>query len=231
MTEASPIERVAIRGAEDDALAGTELEVVDLADADAVVTVGEEALTGAALSGPTAPLLPVGIDGSLHGVERNTLASAAAALADGNYRTATHPVLGIEQDGERVGRAVFDAALMTTEPARISEYSLTTDGEQLTEVRADGVVVTASFGSAGYNSAAGGPLLAPGAGLSVVPIAPFTTRANDWVVPGPLELAVERDEGSVSLYADEEEVGEVEPHQPVRVGVDGEFDCLRPVFD
>lgn len=231
MTEASPIRRVAVRGADDDVLGESDLEVVDLADAEAVIAVGEQALTGAALSGPTAPLLPVGIDGSLHGVEQTELADAAAALENGDYQTATHPVLGIERDEERVGRAVFDVALMTTEPARISEYSLTTDGEQRSEVRADGIVVAASFGSAGYNNAAGGPLVAPGAGLSVVPIAPFTTRANDWVVPGPLELAVERDEGAVSLFADEEDLGEVEPHQPIRVGVDAEFDCLRPVID
>lgn len=231
MTEASPIRQVAVRGADVDALEGSGLEAVDLAKAEAVVTVGKDALTGAALSGPSVPLLPVGIDGSLHSIERDAVADAATALAEGNYRTVTHPVLGIEVDDERVGRAVFDTALMTTEPARISEYSLTTEGEQLSEVRADGIVVAGSFGSAGYNNAAGGPLLAPGAGLSVVPIAPFTTRANDWVVPGPLELAVERNEGSVSLYADEDDLGEVDPHEPVRVSVDGEFACVCPVFD
>lgn len=228
MTESSPIERVAVRGADADVLTGTGLEVVDLADADAVVTIGEEALTGAALSGPAVPLLPVGLDGGLHAVERNAVSRAATALSTGEYRTAAHPVLGVERDGERLGRAAFDITLMTTEPARISEYSLTSDGERLNEVRADGVVVAASFGSAGYNSAAGGPLLAPGAGLSVVPIAPFTTRANDWVVSAPLELAVERDEGSVSLYADDDDLGEITPHEPVRIDVDGTFDCLRP---
>lgn len=231
MSEASPIRRVAVRGADADALEGAGLETVNLADAEAVVTVGAQALEGAALSGPSVPLLPVDIDGSLHGVERGAVGDAAAALADGDYRIVTHPVLSIQLDGERVGRAVFDAALMTTEPARISEYSLATDGQQLSEVRADGIVVAASFGSAGYNNAAGGPLLAPGAGLSVVAVAPFTTRANDWVVPGPLELAVERNEGSVSLYADDEDLGEINPHEPVRVSVDGEFTCVCPVFD
>jgi NAD+ kinase len=231
MTEASPIRRVAVRGADADALAGTGVAVVDLAAADAVLAVGEEALEAAALSGPSVPLLPVEIAGSFHGIERGQISDAATALQAGNYRLVTHPVLDIGVGGERVGRAVFDTALVTTEPARISEYSLSTDGQQLLEVRADGIVVATSFGSRGYNSAAGGPLLAPGAGLSVVPIAPFTTRADNWVVPGPLEVAVERNEGTVSLFADEEDLGEIDPHEPVRVSVGGEFDCVSPVLD
>jgi NAD+ kinase len=231
MTEPSAIRRVAVRGADADVLADTDLEAVDIADAEAVVAVGEDALTGAALSGPTVPLLPVGVDGALHGITRPGLADAASALAAADYDTATHPVLSVTVDGEQRGRAVLDVTLMTTEPARISEFSLTADGRRLAEVRADGVVVAGSFGSAGYTSAADGPLLAPGAGLSVVPVAPFTTRANDWVVPGPLEMAVERDEGAVSLYADRGELGTVAPHDPIRVETDGTFDCLRPTSE
>lgn len=228
MTESSAIRRVAVRGADADVLADTDLEAVSLADAEAVVAVGEAALTGAALSGPTVPLLPVGVDGALQGITRPELPDAANALAEGAYGTVTHPSLAVSVDGEQRGRAALDVTLMTTEPARISEFSLTADGERLTEVRADGVVVAGSFGSAGYNSAAGGPLVAPGGGLSVVPVAPFTTRANNWVVPGPLELAVERDEGAVSLYADRADLGTVTPHQPIRVDPDGSFVCLRP---
>lgn len=227
MTESSAIRRVAVRGADGGVLADTDLEAVELADADAVLAVGEEALTGAALSESSVPLLSVGVDGVLHGITRPQLADAANALADADYDIVTHPLLTVEVNGEQQGRAALDVTLMTTEPARISEYSLTADGERLTDVRADGVVVAGSFGSAGYNSAAGGPLVAPGGGLSVVPVAPFTTRANNWVVPGPLELAVERDEGTVSLYADRADLGPVTPHNSVRVGTDGTFDCLR----
>ena len=231
MTEPSAISRVAVRGADADVLADTPLDAVELADAEAVLAVGEEALTSTALSSPSVPLLPVGVDGALHGISRAALSGAAAALAEAAYETVSHPLLTVDVDGAQQGRAALDVTLMTTEPARISEYSLTADGERLTEVRADGVVVAGPFGSAGYNSAAGGPLLAPGAGLSVVPVAPFTTRANDWVVPGPVELAVERDEGTVSLYADRADLGTVPPHEPVRIGTNGSFDCLRPTVE
>lgn len=231
MTEPSPIRRVAVRGASADVISETALSVVALSDAKAVIAVGEEALSDAALADQPLPVLPVGVEGGLHDVTRPALGDAAAALAEGEYTVATHPVLGIDTGGERVGRAVFDATLMSSEPARISEYSMTKGPEQLAEVRADGVVVAASFGSAGYSNAAGGPLVAPGAGLSVVPIAPFTTRGNGWVVPGPLEVAVERDEGGVSLFADAQNLGAVAPHEPVTVQVDGTFACLRPFAD
>lgn len=228
MTESSAIRRVAVRGADPAILADTPLESADLASADAVIAVGESALTDGVLSGPGVPLLPVGVEGALHGVSRQELPAAAAALAAAEYETVSHPMLVVEVGGEQAGRAVLDVTLMTSEPARISEYSLTKDGERLMEIRADGIVVATSFGSAGYNNAADGPILAPGAGLSVVPVAPFTTRANGWVVPGPLELGVERDEGTVSLYADAAELGPVTPEEPVRIRTDGTFVCLRP---
>jgi NAD+ kinase len=231
MTESSVIRRVAVRGADDGLLADTELDAVGPAHAEAIIAVGEEALTDGALSRDAVPLLPVGVDGALHSVSKPALADAAAALNRGDYRVASHPLLDVAVDGEQVGQAVFDVTLMTTEPARISEYSLSATSERLAEVRADGVVVAGSFGSAGYSSAAGGPLLAPGAGLSVVPVAPFTTRADDWVVPGPVQLAVERDEGDVTLYADADDLGAVEPHEPVRVDTAGGFDCLRPSLE
>ncbi len=231
MTEPSPIRRVAVSGADADVVAETSLSVGTVPDADAVIAVGEEALSDAALADQTLPVLPVGVEAGLNGVDRTALVEAAAALAAGNYRIATHPVLGIETGGERVGRAVFDVTLMTSEPARISEYSLSKEDEQLATVRADGIVVAASFGSAGYNNAAGGPLLSPGTGLSVVPVAPFTTRANGWVVPGPLDVAVERHEGGVSLFTDVEDQGAVAPHERVTVRTEGTFDCLRPFVE
>lgn len=231
MTEPSAVRRVAVRGADANVLAGAALEAVDLPHAEAVVAVGESALTGAALSGTSIPLLPVGVDGALHSITRQELPAAAESLVAGKYAIATHPVLTVAIDGEQTGRAVLDVTLMTSEAARISEYSLTHDGEELTRVRADGIVVASSLGSAGYNSAAGGPLVAPGAGLSVVPVAPFTTRANGWMVPGPLELRVERDEGAVSLYVDSADLGSVSPTDPVRIQAEGSFDCLRPPLE
>ncbi|MFC6735555.1 ATP-NAD kinase, partial [Halolamina salina] len=75
------------------------------------------------------------------------------------------------------------------------------------------------------------PVVTPGAGLSVVPVSPFSTRANPWVVPGPLSLTVERDEGAVSLFVDGEERRRVGTDEPVEIAAVGEFTCLRPLVE
>jgi len=226
MTQSTPISRVHVAGAAGDADLGP-LEPAAEGDAEAVLAVGDDAVADAALADTSAPILPVG-DGR-HVTDRDALASAAEALAAGAYRTVSHPVLSVAVDGEPVARGVVDATLMTSEPARISEYALAAEGEQLFEVRADGVVVSTPLGSAGYGRAAGGPVVAPGGGLSVVPVSPFSTRASPWVVPGPLALSVERDEGAVSLYVDGKERARVGPDQPVTVSAVDSFSCLRPL--
>lgn len=228
MTQSTPIGRVAVRGATVDA-ADLPLETVEQGAAEAVVAVGADAVERAGLADASTPVLAV--DVGRHGTARDDLHTALRALAEGAYRTVSHPIVQVAVDGEQVGRAVFDVTLMTSEAARISEYALTAEGERLFGVRADGVVVSTPLGSDGYGRAAGGPVVAPGGGLSVVPVSPFSTRASPWVLPGPLSLCVERDEGAVSLFLDGEERRAVQPGVPVSVDAVGEFTTLRPVPD
>lgn len=237
MTEGSPVRRVAVRG--DDGLAG---ELADaLADAgvsvvteeaepsngDALVTVGEAAFLEAAAAEPATPILPVGVGEGHHALSRRSLGAGATALASGDYRVADHSLLDVTVAGESVGRAVMDVTLMTTEPAKISEYALHEGAERLDAVRADGVVAATPIGSSGYARAAGGAVLAPGAGVTVVPVAPFATRSDAWVFEDGLVLTVVRDESDVSLYLDDRRAGTVEAHSPVEISPAGGFRTLR----
>jgi NAD+ kinase len=229
MAQSSPISRVSLHGAGIDADLSPLMVTDD--DADAIVAVGPEAVERAALAAADTPILAVDAADGRHGATRDGLADAAAALANGAYRSVSHTILGVDVGGERLARAVFDATLMTSETARISEYAVSAAGERLFDVRADGVVVSTPLGSAGYGRAAGGPVVTAGGGLSVVPVSPFSTRANPWVVPGPLSLSVERDEGDVSLFVDGEERRRVGPDEPVEIAAVGEFTCLRPLVE
>jgi NAD+ kinase len=107
---------------------------------------------------------------------------------------------------------------MTSAPAKISEYAVHLDGERVEQVRADGIVVATPVGSDGYARSAGGPVVGAGAGLSIVPVAPFATLSSPWVLSPPLTLTVERDEGDVSLFLDGDYVADVTTD--VRVGVE-----------
>jgi len=87
-------------------------------------------------------------------------------------------------DGDRL--AVNDVSLHRRQDGRVAELAYSVEGEQLGEVRCDGLVVATPAGSTGYNLANGGPVLAWGVeGFVVSFIAPHTLTARALVVaPG-----------------------------------------------
>ena len=188
----------------------------DTADtADAVVAVGGDALRETITADHGTPVLPVG-DGR-HFVPRSAASAAVERLLAGDADRVTHPILGITVDGEGIRRAAFDAALIANEPSRISEYAVGFDGGRDETFRADGIVVATPFGSGEYAAAVGGSVLDPGSGLSVVPVAPFTTHVDAWVVPRGVTLSVERDVNPVALVIDGTRREVVPPNRPVRI--------------
>ncbi len=168
---------------------------------DAILTLGERAFTRTARTAPSVPVVPIAAP-----THRPVDALAADRLAAVDWT-----VLSVSVDGETVGTAALDAGLVTSEPARISEYSVADGDRHVETVRSDGIVVSTPLGSDGYGRAAGGPVLAPDTGVAVTPIAPFATGAGPAVLNGPVHLRVERDEGGVSLLVDDEVRREVPP--------------------
>ena len=180
---------------------GSVVDVVpgDDKDATLVVTVGEEPLSAAAAHSEQRPVVPVGLDAAWS-PSREALPELLASLADRSVPTVDARPLVVSVDGAQ-STAAFDTTLVTSEPARISEYAVSVGSRPHAAFRADGVVIASPLGSHGYNRAAGGPQLAFGTGLAVVPIAPFATIADTWVVEPPLSVSVER-ETAVSVFAD-----------------------------
>ena len=177
-----------------------ELSLVDRAAADVLLAVDDAALRAAVDSDDDRPLLRLAATDGETATDRSTLLSRLGTHAATTVPTTNCHVLSV-QVGDTASRAVRDCAIVTTDPARISEYRVVADGATLTAFRADGVVVATPVGTAGYSRAAGGPRLAPDTGLAVVPIAPFAMTADQWVVRPPLTLRVERDD-DVSVFAD-----------------------------
>jgi len=176
------------------------LNLVDQAAAEVLLAVDDAALRAAVDNDDDRPLLRLAAtdtDETL--ADQSTLLSRLGTPST-TVPTTTRRILSIEVDNT-AARAVRDCAIVTTDPARISEYRVVADDATLTAFRADGVVVATPLGTAGYSRAAGGPRLAPDTGLAVVPIAPFAMTADQWVVRPPLGLRVERDD-DVSVFAD-----------------------------
>ncbi|MFW5918444.1 MAG: hypothetical protein ACOCR0_03070 [Haloferacaceae archaeon] len=221
---------VTIRGEEAelaDAVEDCGCRVVAPADADLTLAIGETGLLSLAQEPPGSPVLAIVAGGGIHAVARERVREALAVVSEGTYRTISHPVVQLSLDGEPIARAVEDAMLITAEPARISEYGLDTATGHAERFRADGVVVATPLGSDGYARAAGGPTVEADAGVSVVPVSPFSTHARTWVLNPPVTLTVERDEGEVVLLADDREVRTVPPWKPVELTTPDAFELVR----
>jgi NAD+ kinase len=79
--------------------------------------------------------------------------------------------------------AVNDISFHRRPDGRVAELAYSVQGEELGEVRCDGLVVATPAGSTGYNLANGGPVLAWGVeGFIVSFIAPHTLTARSLVV-------------------------------------------------
>lgn len=208
----------AVREAGADPLVGTPREV---ATAAAIVAVGESAIGELARVGTEAPVLPVEAGAAVRSVPGIGIEPAVANLVNGEFEATEYPVMGANALFGTT-RALYDLMLVTSEPARISEYTVFDRDETVARFRADGVVVATPAGSRGYARAAGGPVLAPCSEVvAVVPVAPFATNAGHWVLPmDRLGIQVERDETPVELRADDTVAGAVALGETTRFGID-----------
>lgn len=182
-------------------------ETLAAADLRAIVAPGETALRRVATASPDAPILPVAVDPGVRSVRPADIERAVEDVLDGRTDAVAHTVVDVRVDGTRAGRFLRDASLLTAEPARISEFAIDSDAlGHVDEIRSDGVVVATPAGSHGYAAAADGPLLAPGTGISVVPVAPFRIDRSRWVLPEqPLSVQIRRDEAAITVEVDGEE--------------------------
>lgn len=194
----------------------------EVASADAVVATGESAISTLARHGTDAIVLPVEAGDTVRSVPGMGIGPAVEHLVAGAFETTQLPVLAATGP-ETTTRALFDLMLVSGEPARISEYAVFDGEREVGRFRADGVVVATPAGSRGYARAAGSPVLGPDAGVvSVIPIAPFATDADRWVLPPErLAVCVERDETPIELLADDTTAGTVVPRRRLHLGIDG----------
>ncbi|WP_049898386.1 NAD(+)/NADH kinase [Halococcus agarilyticus] len=214
-------------------------------DADAVVAVGDAGLGECVAAGVGGPVLPIDVDG-IASLPRGDSSDGIERFLAGEYPVREQPVMAVETPTVD-GRALRDIALMTAEPATISEFAVATDDTgsdrdpgaadtsvgsdaPLARVRADGVVVATPAGSRGYARAAGGPVVVAGSdAAAVVPIAPFATDPDHWVVPlSAIALTVERDDADVELFVDGRSLGSVAPGTTVEIVRDGTLRLASP---
>ncbi|MGI8844846.1 MAG: NAD(+)/NADH kinase [Thermoleophilaceae bacterium] len=160
-----------------------------------------------------------GAVGFLSTVERTDLDDALGRALRGEYEVLALPVLTTETEvGERL--AVNDISFHRRQDLRVAELAYSVQGQELGQVRCDGLVVATPAGSTGYNLANGGPVLAWGVkGYVVSFIAPHTLTARALVVAPDdvLEVMNGSPDEPVDLSTDGRRVCALEPRQSVKI--------------
>ncbi|EMA62555.1 NAD(+)/NADH kinase [Halorubrum lipolyticum] len=211
--------------------ANADAEAIGAGDAALIVAVGDEAVRDAVAAAPNCTVFPVAE--RRFAFDRDGAVDALRRLLDewaggDSVTRVAHPVLAVDGGTGAPARAAFDVTLITDEPARISEFGVGFSRDRTESVRADGVVVATPLGSDGYANAAGGPLVEPGGGLSVTPIAPFSVRTGAWVAADRVRLTVERESEPIALVVDGKRRGTVEPHRPIEIETVGRVAFAAP---
>lgn len=99
----------------------------------------------------------------------------------------------IHRHGEPVAQATVlnDVVVSKGHLARMIQLHVSIDGQFVTNLRGDGLIIGSSTGSTAYSLSAGGPILQPSVeALLVTPICPHTLTHRPLIVPGSVLLEV-----------------------------------------
>jgi NAD+ kinase len=153
--------------------------------------------TSRALENREIPILPVNLGGLgfLTSVTLHEMYPLLEAVLAGDYQTSERMML--EADVIRNGRAVEkqnalnDAVVTQAALARMMDFTVTVDANEVGRYRADGLIVATPTGSTAYSLAAGGPIVEPHLDAFVItPICPHMLTNRPLVVPGSAVIEV-----------------------------------------
>ena len=110
----------------------------------------------------------------------------------------------IHRHGEPVAQGVVlnDVVVNKGTLARMIELKIAIQGQFVTNLRGDGLIVSSPTGSTAYSLSAGGPIIDPAVqSLILTPICPHTLTHRPLIVPGNVEIEVtltSKDDGAMA---------------------------------
>jgi NAD+ kinase len=184
-------------------------------DADLCIVLGGDGTILRALRGFAGTEVPVygvnfGTVGFLAASERENLEATLRCAFTGQFDVMELPGL---QLGETSELALNDVSFTRQPHKRVAELSYSVGGQEVGDVRCDGLVAATPAGSTGYNLANQGPILAWGVeGYALSFIAPHTFTARPLVVAPDDELTVQNaGREQVDIGIDGQPAGVLEP--------------------
>lgn len=124
----------------------------------------------------------LGTLGFLTELKKESLEKCLTEIFNGKARIAERKLLEIGFKGGTY-IALNDAVVNKGKIARILKILLTIDGETVTEIKSDGMIVSTPTGSTAYSLSAGGPIVSPLInGIVITPICPHSLTFRPLVV-------------------------------------------------
>ena len=156
-----------------------------------------DAAGAVAQSSADIPLFGVNLGhlGFLTEVGQAEMVGTLDALLAGRTRTETRLLLSgrLEHHGREIVNRVALNDIVVTRGAlsRMIEIDVSIDGQFVSHVKADGLIIATATGSTAYNLSAGGPIVHPGVDAFVLtPIAPHTLTNRPIVLPATATVAM-----------------------------------------
>lgn len=133
--------------------------------------------------------------GYLADIDKGNVFSALDALCSGEYTTQNRMMLSgrVLRDGKELCclDALNDIVITRGGSMQILNFEVSVNGKMLKAYRADGVILATPTGSTAYNLSSGGPIVEPGADMTLVtPIAPHTMLSRSIILKAEDEIEV-----------------------------------------
>ena len=165
-------------------------------DVDLILTLGGDGAilkTVELISGKKIPILGInfGKMGFLTEIKKNEWKKALDRILEGKYKIEKRNKIGVLIDGKKVGNALNEAVVMTSEPVKMLNLKVYVDDHAAELVRADGIIISTPTGSTAYSMSAGGPIMDPDVSAFIITsICPFKMGVRSFVVPQKSKIKV-----------------------------------------
>lgn len=164
--------------------------------------------------------------GFMSGLEHDEL-SLLKNVVDGKYEVDERLMLeaDVVKDGRvlSVHQCLNDAVISRGSFARLIDINITCSGRSVSNMRADGVIVSTPTGSTAYSMAAGGPVVSPQAEcILVTPICPHSLMDRSIIFSTDKELVIRAHNDKMNqpvLTVDGEDAIDLDAESEVRVRV------------
>lgn len=144
------------------------------------------------------PVLGVNLGklGFLVEADINQMDKVIADLKNGNYKIEERMVITGIVEGYKSEKffAINDIVIDKGGWPKMIELTVWVDGEYVTTLSADGLIVATPTGSTGYSISVGGPIVSPKTDvITLSPISPHSLTVRPLVLPGNQEIVIKAD--------------------------------------